>query len=208
SVSQNPSLGARAASLTIGDQTFTISQIGADCAYTLSPAALNFNYGPTNGILNVTTSSNGCGWTVVNTNPWINVLAGSYGTGNGTVLFALAANPLGAVRIGSLNIGGQSATISQAASPCVFSLGAASFSCNYLQTNGQVGVTVFSSCGWAVNNSNNWINVTSSTTNNSGNGTVRFTVLDNPTGLPRTGLFTIADQLFTVTQAAAPCTYN
>ncbi len=207
-VAINPSVTARAGVLTIAGQTFTVSQLGADCGYTLSPMNLVYGYWATNGLVNVTTSSNGCGWSVVNTNTWIRLTAGANGTGAGTVAFSVDANRLGAVRVGILNIAGQNVTISQAASPCVFSLTSPSFSCSFLQTNSQVNVGVFSSCGWSIQNSNSWINITSSLTNNFGNGTVSFTVLGNPTGLPRLGIIVIADQLFAVNQAAVPCTYN
>jgi len=54
------------------------------------------------------------------------------------------------------------------------------------------------SCAWTAASNVPWVTVTAGASG-SGNGTVNFTVADNPGG-DRTGTLTIAGQTFTVTQ--------
>ncbi|HVL67064.1 MAG TPA: right-handed parallel beta-helix repeat-containing protein [Vicinamibacterales bacterium] len=56
-------------------------------------------------------------------------------------------------------------------------------------------------CGWAAQSTVPWLGVWDGTASN-GSATVRYWVTANTTGAPRTGTIRIADQVFTVTQAA------
>ncbi len=60
-----------------------------------------------------------------------------------------------------------------------------------------------SSCAWTATSSNpSWLSLTSAS-NGSGNGSVTFTVLNNPRSIKRTGTITIAGQQVTIVQAAS-----
>jgi hypothetical protein len=58
-----------------------------------------------------------------------------------------------------------------------------------------------------VSNAPSWLTVTSSA-NAAGTQDVSLTALPNPGALPRSGTLTIAGQIFTVSEAGAPCTFN
>ena len=69
-----------------------------------------------------------------------------------------------------------------------------------------VAVTSPTGCAWTAASTASWLTVTSGASG-SGNGTVALTVAANTVATARTGTATIAGQTFTVTQAAAACTY-
>jgi hypothetical protein len=69
--------------------------------------------------------------------------------------------------------------------------------------SGQIAVTTPLGCPWSVFNSNSWITITTETSGTNG-GTVGYSVASNTTGLPRSGVFNVANQMFTVTQNPAP----
>jgi hypothetical protein len=68
--------------------------------------------------------------------------------------------------------------------------------------NGNVGVTTGPACGWTANSNANWITITAGSSV-TGPGTVSYSVAAHTGGSLRTGTVTIANQLFTVTQAAS-----
>jgi hypothetical protein len=86
------------------------------CTYAITPASQNFGSEGGNAAVSVA-APNGCGWTVVNNNSWINFnSAGSIG--NGTVTFSVSANS-GQARAGTISIAGQTLTVNQAAATVV-----------------------------------------------------------------------------------------
>ena len=58
----------------------------------------------------------GCAWTAASNDDWITITSGSSGTGNGQVVFRVAANP-GRARTGTLTIAGRTFTVNQAGAP-------------------------------------------------------------------------------------------
>ena len=54
----------------------------------------------------------GCAWTVSSNAPWISIISGSGGTGNGTVQYTVDANN-GSVRTGNMTIAGKTFTVKQ-----------------------------------------------------------------------------------------------
>ena len=105
--------GPRTASVKIADQTFSASQAGASCSYTLSPASQAFSPDGDTGTFTVNTGS-GCSWNAVSSAGWLTVTSGASGVGNGTVSLNAAANT-GGSRVASVTVGGQAFTGSQAA---------------------------------------------------------------------------------------------
>ncbi|MBL8204134.1 MAG: putative Ig domain-containing protein, partial [Blastocatellia bacterium] len=93
------------------------------CAYALNPSVQSFGSAGGNGSITLSTSA-GCSWAATSNSSWITVTTGANGSGNGVVQYAVAANTAGA-RQGSLLIGNQSVTISQAGS--LTSVSAASY---------------------------------------------------------------------------------
>jgi uncharacterized protein (TIGR03437 family) len=67
------------------------------------------------------TSSAGCDWTPVSNATWLAVVSWANVSGSGTVQYRAAFSPLGAPRAGSVTVGGQTFTLTQAAGGPVIS---------------------------------------------------------------------------------------
>jgi ABC-type histidine transport system ATPase subunit len=59
------------------------------------------------------TTTTGCSWTAVSSASWITISSGASGSGNGTVLYTVAANTLRDPRTGTLTVGGQTLSVTQ-----------------------------------------------------------------------------------------------
>jgi len=73
---------------------------------------------------------------------------------------------------------------------------------SYLADIGTVSITGAADCAWIAQASDSWITL-SAPTSGAGNGTVTFTIQQNPFGA-RTGSIAIGNQRFTITQTAGP----
>lgn len=213
-VDANDSGTPRTGTLAIGGQTFTVDQLGAPCTYSVNPPRLDAvpGAGQTGASFEVQTLT-GCAWTATSNAPWISVTRGS-GSGRGTVLFNVSANP-GAARSGTVTVVGAEPatavtfTVSQAAAPpptCTLSLAPTSSTVPATATPNQVvNVTASdSSCTWTSTSNAPWLNITQGASGTS-NGVVRYNVAANA-GTARTGTLTIAGHTFTVSQAG--CAYG
>ncbi len=86
------------------------------CAYSISPTSLTIGaVGGTGNPISVTAQA-GCNYTAVSNNSFITITGGASGSGNGTVIFTVAANS-GATRTGTITVAGRTFTVNQAASP-------------------------------------------------------------------------------------------
>ena len=207
SASANPNTSARTGTLTIGGQTFSVTQAAASCTYALLPTSQSVVAGGGTGSTAVTTLA-GCAWTGVSNNTsWLTVTSGASGSGAGTVAFSASANPNTSARTGTLTIGGQTFSVTQAAASCTYALLPTSQSVVAGGGTGSTAVTTLAGCAWTgVSNNTSWLTVTSGASG-SGAGTVAFSASANPNTSARTGTLTIGGQTFSVTQAAASCTY-
>jgi len=190
---------ARAGTLTIGAQTFTVNQAAA-CSFTIAPASQTIAETGGSGTVAVTADS-GCAWTASSDAAWIAITGASSGTGNGSVAFTVDANA-GAARSGTLAIAGQTFTVMQTAAPppppCSFSLAPTSATVPAAGGTQTVAITTSSACGWKAVSNADWMTITSGASG-TGSGTVQVAIAAN-TGPSRIGTMTIADQTFTVTQ--------
>jgi hypothetical protein len=210
SVVGNPGSG-RTASIVVAGQQATVIQSAADTTppcnaghIALSPTSQNV--GAAGGTGSTTVSTNTvCLWSAVSNVPWITITSDANGIGNGSVAFSVTANT-GVARTGTLAIAGHTFTVIQAAgaapqSQCTYTIAPANQNFPVLGGVGTVNVTaVGGSCSWTAASNAAWITVTSGTPGN-GNGSVAFSVAQNP-GAARTGTIAIASQTFTVTQNA------
>src|SRR4029453_8063260 len=109
---------ARSGSVTVAGRTVSVSQEAAPAASTNTIAPTAQSAPPSGGAgtpIQVSTAS-GCAWTAASNVPWITIGTGANGIGGGSVAFTVATNT-GGVRMGSLTIGGQTATVAQGAAP-------------------------------------------------------------------------------------------
>src|SRR5262249_20346124 len=180
-VAANLTTTPRTGTLTIAGQIFTVTQAGAPCTFTLDATSVSPGAAATTGTVGVTASVGSCTWTATSNAPtWLTVTAGSSGTGNGTVTYAVAANLTTTPRSGTRRRAADPFTVTQAGAPCTFTLDATSASPGAAATTGTVGVTASAgSCTWtAMSNTPTWLTVTAGSSG-TGSGTVGYAVAAN-----------------------------
>lgn len=213
SVANNDS-GARVGTLKIGERAVTVSQDGASptspgCVLTLSKRSHTIGASGGTDTLFVSGSPQ-CSWVATSRAPWIVVTSGAVGSGNGAVTLTIAPND-GPARVGVVVIADQTYSITQAAAPlvsCSYTLSATQHSAPASGGTASVDVTTGSACQWTAISGAAWITVTGGETG-TGSGRVTLTIETNSGGA-RNANVVIADQIYAVTQAAAPvnCTYE
>jgi hypothetical protein len=207
-VATNLSGASRIGTLTIADQTFSVTQGGTGCVYTTSPMSQAFGEEGGTGSSAVSTSA-GCGWEASSNATWITITSSLNGFGSGSVGFSVAANIGGAPRTGTLTIAGTTFTVTQGVlSSCTMSISPSARSFTSDGGSGNSTVTAGATCAWDAVSNTAWIAMLNPGPGK-GTGTVTFIVASNRSGLSRTGTLTIAGKIFTVTQTAtAQCTYS
>ena len=109
-LSETPRLGT----VTIGGQTFTVSQdgVGLECSFSIAPLSQTFKTSSAgSGMVNVTTGET-CGWVATSTASWITITSGSSGTGSGSTSFSVTSNP-GPTRTGTIKVAGKLFVVKQ-----------------------------------------------------------------------------------------------
>jgi BACON domain-containing protein/all-beta uncharacterized protein len=204
SVAPNAGTASRQGVVTVGGRTFTVAQAGVSCTYAIQPA--NHNIAAGGGTVTVVVSAPGaCTWTAHANAGWISIAGGASGSGNGSVTIAVSANS-GDARTGTVSIADRTLTINQSAEPCSYAIAPTSASIAAAGGSGSVSVTAGGSCPWTATSNASWISIASGASG-TGNGSVSLSVAAN-IGAARTGALTIGGQTFTVTQAAAACSYS
>lgn len=202
-ITPNTTPSQRSGTLTIGNQTLRFTQAAANCSYAMAPDAMTVPAGGAMARMIALTTT--CDWTASASAPWITLTSAASGTGSASLQFSASANTFVERRSATITAGAASAAITQEAPACTFSLGAAR--AEAVAAGGPGSVTVTSSCDWQASSAVPWITINSGPTG-SRNGQVAYTVAQNASPAPRIGILTIGGQSFTVTQAAAPCTYT
>jgi hypothetical protein len=175
----------------------------AGCDLALSPASASI---PSAGVTgNRVEVSAGCAWSAAATVPWITLVSGASGAGDGAVVYDVGANPSSNPRSGALSIGGQTVAVDQAGSSCTYSIAPSSRPSGADGGRDTVAVTAPAGCPWSAASQVPWIEVTTGASGG-GSGTVGYRVAANA-GPARTGTVGIAGRTFTVSQAARPCSY-
>jgi hypothetical protein len=195
------SVVSRNGSITIGDQTFSVTQSGLTGSVTLSPTSLNAAGAGQSGTVAATANAADYAWTAVSNNAWITVTSGASTTGSGSVGYTVAPATTVASRNGSITIGDKTFSITQAGLTGSVTLSSSSLSAASAGESQTVTVTANAAdFGWTAVSNNPWITVTSGA-NVTGNGSVGFTVAAATTVASRSGSITIGDKTFSVTQA-------
>ena len=198
-VDANPG-ASRSATITAGDQTYTVNQTGqtVGCAYSISPTSGTEPAAGGTGSFAVTTTD-GCAWTAATAASWVHITAGTSGTGSGTVSYSADAN-VGPARSATITAGGQAYTVNQPGN-CSYVFDPSSSGA--IASSGATGMTftviTTSGCSWTASTTDNWVHVTSGS--GSASGTVTYSV-DANSGIARTGTISLGGQTFTVTQDA------
>lgn len=111
-VAPNPG-PVRVGSLVVAGQAVTVSQASGCSPQVSRPDPPQYPASGGAGSVSVNCSA-GCVWEATSSVPWIAVVSGAVGSGDGTVGFSVAANS-GPARSASLTVAGQAVTISQSA---------------------------------------------------------------------------------------------
>ena len=182
------------------------------CTVTITPASQDFLDAGGNGSVAVAAPA-GCEWSAAVSQAWITVSAGSIGSGNGTVLYAVAPNAAAEPRAGTITIAGQAHSVSQrphvAPVECRPELSPTSASFGKDADEGWFEVRVADGCSWVATSNAPWLGVAGSG-RGSGTGRVSYTVARNLAVEARTGTITAADRAFVVTQSgdSGICQYS
>ena len=198
----NPNFTRRSGNLIIGDEVYGISQDPTVCTYSLSPTNRFHGYAAGTGTVKITTKTN-CTWNVINTNSWITMLSGLVGSNTATLTYAFTDNRTFGRRTGYLLISDEVFAVTQWGTNCEIVL------TPYVRTHsensetGLVTVSASGGCDWFVQNTNNWISLTS--TQGSGSSSFGYTNAANYGLGSRTGVVMVGIEPFTVIQGA--CSY-
>jgi probable HAF family extracellular repeat protein len=120
----NTTSNPRSASLTIADQTYTVTEAGLPCAYTLSSTSSGtISSGGASSSFTYTSSGGNCTDNAASYSAWLSATT-TPGANGGTVNFIVAPNPNGATRTGTIQLGSQIFTVVQSGATCAFSLNA------------------------------------------------------------------------------------
>ena len=177
-----------------------IAMLAATCAAMYALAAVTITtsaktFQKAGGAASVVVQGDGS-WTATSDSSWIVIKSGASGTGAGSVVYVVNANATADVRIGHINIGGNTYTITQYGYDATISPTSATF--DRYGGNGTISVTVDAGVSWSAVANNDWISV--SPASGMSVGTVSYTVAEYPGVVSRVGSVTIGDKTFTITQ--------
>lgn len=159
------------------------------CSETVSPNSAFFY--ASGGAANFSVvAASGCTWSHKASATWITVTSHG-GPGVGALAISVAPNT-GAARTGSVTIGKDKLTISQAAAGCSYQLSTNGLSFPRAGGPQSIGVTAGAGCNWVVSGLPLWLTVTSGASG-TGNGTVILNAASNPFPGSRGGFATIAN---------------
>jgi hypothetical protein len=171
------------------------------CTYSFSPGSASVGAAATTGSFSVTTGT-GCAWNSAGTGSWLTIGSGSGTSGSGTLNYSVATNS-GPARNGSISVGGQLFSVSQA-SGCTYALAPTSASATATGGPGSATLTTATGCSWNTSSGASWLTV-SSASSGSGSATISYSVAVN-TGSARSANLSIGGATFVVTQDAASAT--
>jgi len=199
SVAPNSAPQARTGAIAIGGQLFSVTQQGAACTYSLSVSSVSVPAAGGGGSVQVNTA---CSWTASSSDAWITVTSGGRGTGDGTVNFAVAANPETSPRTGTITIGDQTLTVIQAGATRTVALTPTEANAPGVAGKGSFRVSATSGCNWSPASRADWIQVVSWSCV-SGSGVVNYSYAANPAPSPRSGVIEVGGQAFRLNQGPA-----
>ena len=196
-VTSNADPSARATSILVNDQRLQIAQQGRPCAFTLSSNREVVDASGGEHTIHVRATSAECTWTASANEPWITIVSGTQGRGDGDVSFRIAAGG-GPPRIGILTIAGESVQVEQGTG-CTYEIPNVTVIVARSGGDREIAVTAGPACAWTADSLTPWITILSGRTG-SGSGAVVFRVA--ATNEPeRSGTLTVAGRTVTVVQA-------
>jgi hypothetical protein len=171
------------------------------CQVTASSTPQSFNASGGTGSVTIAAARD-CTWSIATTANWMSIGGQRSGQGEASVSYTVAANPAPAARSGSIVVGSQTVSVSQAAAPCTYNLNRPRDSIGFEGGALSVNVTTLTGCAWTAASQVPWIGIRSGQSGNA-SGTVALDVSANG-GAARVGQVNVGGQTYTVNQSAAP----
>lgn len=84
----------------------SMARAAVQCSFSVSPPSLSVGVAGASGRLTITASDAGCGWAVIPSKPFINILSPLTGSGNGSVSYTIQPNTLAAPLMGAITVQG------------------------------------------------------------------------------------------------------
>ena len=197
----------RSSTIVLTDKVFTVVQAAVTCTSALAATSADFTANATTGTVGVLAPA-GCFWTAMSNVGWVNITSNQSGSGSATVIFAVADNTVNCNdRSGTLSIGGQTFTVTQATGSGAYLLSSTSTSVTAQAGSCTVELAAGTGCDWNAMSDSSWIHTISFGT---GSGFIHFSYDSNPIATNRTGTITAGSQTLRVTQWAttAPLTVS
>lgn len=184
----------READITVGDQTFRVSQLGI-CTFAVAPEESDFTSAGGAGMFGVQTRAD-CLWGVESEAAWITITSPETSFGPGTVSYTVAAN-VGPAREGEIAVEDKIHVVTQEEN-CSYAIepGDADFTAE--GGDGAIALTATAGCAWTAQTAASWIEITSPASG-AGDATVEYTIAEND-GAPREATIVVADLVHTVRQ--------
>jgi len=110
----NTNTTALSGTMTIAGQTFTVNQETGSCTCSLAPTGGSIKAAGGSATVKVKASFGDCEWTAVSDDPFITIISGNSGIGDGVVTYSVPANTNTTSVTGSITIAGQTYTVTQA----------------------------------------------------------------------------------------------
>ena len=206
-IAENPSYKARTGTVTIGSETFTVTQEGrTDLLLAISPERSEASVNGANGLISVLATPD-LPWSARSSESWLTIMDKySSGTGNGNVVYVISPNPTlnqrtGKIIISSSAYGVSSKTHTVVQDAAVATVSSSGYEFVAAGETTSVNVMVSDIVQWTVEESLDWITVQGSASR-TGPGTVVISAKENTTIYPRSGTITIAGHAFAVSQKA------
>ena len=179
---------SRVGSITIGSQTFTVTQTGVDVS--ISPSSVLVGEGA--DIIAVTVRALATTqWTVTPNASWISVIDKASGYGDYVLTLAVNANPSFQRRTGTVSIGSTTFTISQDGTASAFlSIDPTTATAAASGAYGNIAVYATPDASWTAQSLTSWLTI-SEGTSGKGNGNIKYVASANPTLSTRTGQIVI-----------------
>ena len=209
-IAENPSYKSRTGTVTIGTETFTVTQQGrptGELSFSVSPANSTASVNGANGMVSVMATPD-LPWTATSGANWITIYTATMnGAGNGNIVYTASPNPTLFERTGIVTVMPDAAsgvaakthTVKQPAAQASLSLSGYEFAASGESCS--VEVSVAGIVQWSVEESLDWLTVNGSTSR-TGPGTVVLQAAANNTIYPRSGTVKIAGKVFGVSQRA------
>ena len=201
SAAANTTASPRNGRITVGDATFSVQQEGGACSFSLSPTTQRVSAIGGTGSFTVSTA---CQWAAATTAPWLTITSAASGTGTATLSFRADPNPTPAERTGSITIGGTAFLVTQDAAGCSLEISASAVEVPSAGGGGSFEISSTTGCNWTAAANVPWLTILTGGSGNA-NATLTFTAAPNTTPGTRTGVITVGNRNFTVTQPGAAC---